>query len=137
MPVREFCQWIQETGLSRALAESVWAYPIIGAVHVLGIALFGGAVLVANLRTLGFIRVSEGLRQWKWVGLLGMASTGVLLFACGPVRYYDSVFFRVKLLLLVGVAANAWFAGSRRLGAWLSLAFWVGIIFASRGIAFF
>src|SRR5262245_31922078 len=121
MPVRELCQWFQETGLSRALAESVWAYPIIGGVHVLGIALFGGAVLIADLRTLGLIGISEELRHWKWVGLVVMAFTGVLLFACGPVRYYDSMFFRVKLLLLAGVAVNAWLAGSRRLGAWLSL----------------
>jgi hypothetical protein len=136
VPVRELCQWIQETGLSRALAGAVWAYPVIGAVHVLGLALFGGAVLIADLRTLGFAQISERPRYWTWVGLVVMVFTGVLLFWSGPVRYYDSVFFRIKLLLLLGVALNAWLAGSRRLGAWVSLALWMGIVFASRGIAF-
>ena len=36
-------------------------YPIIGAIHVLGLAWFGGAVLIADRQ----------LRAWKWIGARG------------------------------------------------------------------
>jgi hypothetical protein len=144
--VLEICKWMQETWLSRAIAESVWGYPIIGAIHVLGIALFGGAVLMTDVCALGFAmrrtsaeEIARRFRDWKRIGLCVMTVTGILLFWSAPVRYYDRVSFRIKIVLLLCVAANGWILRSKlqRVSAWLSLVFWVAIIFASRGIAFF
>ena len=56
------------------LRESTWGYPIIGALHVLGMAWFGGAVLI----------VDRQLRAWKRVGMVVMFASGMLLFALQP-----------------------------------------------------
>jgi hypothetical protein len=125
---------IQEMWLSRAISHSTWGYPIVSALHVLGMALFGGTVLVTNLRILG---VTSELRGWRWIGFLIVALTGALLFIANPVRYSASAFFRVKMLLLLLLSLNAALFPRARLAAYLSLMLWIAVIFASRGIAFF
>ena len=116
------------TSMSEWLRGSTWGYPIIGAVHVLGLAWFGGAVLVAD----------RELRAWRWIGLALMFLSGALLFALHPARYYDSVSFRLKMLLLLLAGGNVALARARPgLARRVALLLWIGIIFASRGIAFF
>jgi len=114
--------------MSEWLRESTWGFPIISAIHVLGLAWFGGTLLVADRQ----------LRTWTWTGAAFMFLSGALLFALHPARYYGSVSFRVKMLLLLLAGANAALAHARpRLAGRLAVPLWIGIIFASRGIAFF
>jgi hypothetical protein len=115
--VIEFCQWLQATPWSTWLRESTWSYPIIAAIHVLGVAWFGGAVL-------------KGLPTGTRIGLAFMTVTGAVLFYMAPVHCYESYAFRAKMLLL---AAAVVFPRPR----FLSLGYWIGMIFAGRGIAFF
>src|SRR5215831_4889028 len=127
-------QQIQHMWLSQAISHSTWGYPIVSAVHVLAMVLFGGTVLVTDLRILG---VTTELRGWRWIGFLIVGLTGLLLFIANPVRYSVSAFFRVKLLLLLVLGVNAALFPRARLAAYLSLMLWIAVIFASRGIAFF
>lgn len=113
----EFCQWLQATSCSTWLRESTWSYPIIAAIHVLGIAWFGGAVL-------------KGLPTGTRIGLAFMTVTGAALFYMAPVHCYESYAFRAKMLLL---ATAVVFPRPR----FLSLGCWISMIFAGRGIAFF
>ena len=101
---------------------------------MLAMALFGGAVLISN-----FSMVQEvlQLRKWKWFFFVLVTLTGILLFASNAVRYYDSVCFRAKLILLVLAAVNVLFFSRSRRRAWVSAALLAAVIFASRGIAFF
>ena len=41
-----FFRWCESTLIGRAVADSVWAFPILKAVHLLGLCLLGGALLV-------------------------------------------------------------------------------------------
>jgi hypothetical protein len=123
-----FCRWVQDTSLSAAIAQSTWGVPIIGALHVLAIALFGGAAIFSNVR---------GLRRLRQIGLLALLITGALLFWSQPVRCCRSVAFGVKMGLLLLIACNAALRPSRPASRWTSLALWAGVILASRGIAFF
>ena len=116
------------------ISHSTWGYPIVSALHVLGMALFGGTVLVTDLRLLG---VTTELRGWRWIGFMIVALTGVLLFVSSPVRYWASAFFRLKMLLLILLGINALLFPRARFAAYLSLTLWIAVIFASRGIAFF
>ena len=125
---------IQDTWLSDAISHSTWGYPIVSAVHVLAMVLFAGTVLVTDLRLLG---VTTELRGWRWIGLLIVALTGVLLFLAGPVRYSASSFFRLKMLLLLLLGVNAALFPRAHVAGYLSLVLWIAVIFASRGIAFF
>jgi hypothetical protein len=117
-----------------SISHSTWGFPIVSALHVLGMALFGGAVLVTDLRIMG---VTTELRGWRWVGFVIIMLTGLLLFISNPVRYSAGAFFRVKMLLLVLLGINAVLFPRARFAAYLSLTLWIAVIFASRGIAFF
>jgi len=102
------------------LRESTWGYPIISAIHVLGIAWFGGTILVS----------SDQARWMRRIGLTLLITTGVILFLLHPAMYFSSAFFRLKMVLL---AAVLWVRPTSA----LSLALWGGIIVAARGTAFF
>jgi hypothetical protein len=119
---------------SELISHSTWGYPIVSALHVLGMALFAGTVFVTDLRILG---VTTELRGWRWIGFVIVSFTGALLFVSNPVRYSASAFFRLKILLLLLLGINALLFPRRRFAAYLSLTLWIAVIFASRGIAFF
>ena len=97
-----------------------WSVPLLGALHVLCLALFAGTVLTD----------APGLRRLRWIGLALTFLTGALLFAANPARTYDSWSFRIKLALL---ATLAFVRGPR----WLTLTLWAAVIVAARGIAYF
>jgi len=97
-----------------------WSVPVLGALHVLCLALFAGTVLTD----------APELRRLRWIGLALMILTGVLLFAANPARTYGSWSFRLKMLLL---AALVFVRGPR----WLKLTLWAAVIVASRGIAYY
>jgi hypothetical protein len=124
----------------RTISESTWGYPIVGALHVLAIALVGGAVMIPLIRVLGDLNFALDVRWIRRMGLTLVVITGGLLFASGAVRYYESTAFRIKMLLLAVIVVNA-IAASRRqpgkLHSAISLALWIAVIFVSRGIAFF
>src|SRR5579883_3612956 len=53
MSLLSFAQWIQSTDLFTAVRMSWYAYPVILTLHLCGIALLGGMVLMSDLRLLG------------------------------------------------------------------------------------
>src|SRR6185369_11041734 len=125
MSLLSLLEWIQDTSVSTFIRESVWGYPIVGAIHVLGLAWFGGLVLV------------DDQRGWKRAGVVFMLVSGAVVFGSQPVRYYNSSSFRIKMLLIVMAGVNAWLLPKSKLTTpvtWLLLG---AIILASRGIAFF
>lgn len=162
MSVLSFCEWLNETSSSIFLRESTWAYPIIGTIHILAIALFGGMVAMSDLRLLGLAmrrepvsEVVSRFRSWESVGFVIIVVSGVLLFWSEPVLCYKSLSFWIKmfLMLLVGVNALIFRAtvyrniarlddspitpGGTRLAAGISLTLWISLVLTGRGIAFF
>jgi hypothetical protein len=123
MSLLALCRWIQDTPSSTLLRESTWGFTILGALHVLGIAWFGGAVLFSVMRA------------WKRIGAAWMLLTGALLFWLEPLKCYNSVSFRIKLLLLLLLAITALLPP--KLARASSLILWAAVILASQGIAFF
>jgi hypothetical protein len=159
MSVPSVLEWIESTDLSTAIREGALPYPIIGGIHLLAIALFGGMVLATDLRLLGWAMqqraVSDVVRQfqnWKRFGFVVVVASGLLLGWCEPIKLYRSPSFWVKMALfaLVGVHALVFRDGvyrnpevldkaitSRaRLAAALSLFLWAGLIVSGRLIAF-
>ena len=161
MSLLSFCQWLQETDVSVAIREGALLYPIIGGIHLLAIALFGGMVLASDVRMLGWGLRRESLTDligqlqvWKWVGGVIVVITGLLLAWCEPIKLYHSKSFWIKMTLLALVGVHALiFRGSvygdtvaldqaptiplrAKLAAALSLLLWAGIVFSGRLIAF-
>jgi hypothetical protein len=152
-------EWIEGTRISVAIREGAFAYPIIGGIHLLAIALFGGMILATDLRLLGWAlrrqpvsALIRDLRKWKWLGGVVVAVTGLLLAWAEPVRLYRNFAFWMKMIFfaLVGVQAALFRRGvyrypekldvaltpQARLAGALSLVLWTGLIVSGRFIAF-
>jgi hypothetical protein len=154
-------QWIQNTGIFVYLRSSAYLYPVILALHVSAISLFGGMIVLTDLSLLGWIprqisaaAVIDGLRVPKRVGFLVAATFGFLLFSCKAEQYYYNGYFRTKLLLFALVAVHALVFRNRaykgagemmpagspnlqtRIAALLSLLLWSGILTAGRAIGY-
>jgi hypothetical protein len=160
MSLLPFCEWLAATSGSIALHESLYMYPLVESVHVLTLCLFVGLIIAVDLRLLGLAfkpsPVSEvaKLLPWSVAGFAVMLVTGLLLFYAIPVRTYQSVFFRAKVIFLILAGLNVWFFNSRvyrRLAEWdrevitprparvaavVSLVLWAAIIVAGRMIAY-
>ena len=109
-----FAQWIQATGFFTELRGSWFVYPIVLSLHMLGIAFFGGMVLLTNMRLLGWSMrkrsisdVVEQFRVPKRLGLLLVVTCGMLMAGAKAEEYYYNAFFRIKLILLALVAVHA------------------------------
>jgi hypothetical protein len=154
-------QLIQNTGVFVYLRSSAYLYPVILALHLSAISLFGGMIVLTDLSLLGWIprqvsamAVVDGLRVPKRIGFLVAATFGFLLFCCKAEQYYYNAYFRTKLLLLGLVAVHALVFRGRvykrpgemmpvgllnlqtRVAALLSLLLWAGILTAGREIGY-
>lgn len=150
---------IESTGLSIAIREGGLPYPIIGGLHLLSIALFGGMLLITDLRLLGCAlktrKVSDVWHMalpWKRLGFVVVLVTGLLLTWAEPIRLYRSPSFWIKMTLfvLVGVHAmvfhqsvyahpeklDAGVSSRAKVAALASLVVWTGLIVSGRLIAF-
>jgi hypothetical protein len=81
----------------------------------------GGTILIAQ-----FV---PDLRRLRRAGVILLLVSGTILFWLQPARYYNSISFQVKVVLLVLLLRI-------KPASILSLVVWAAIIFASRGIAF-
>src|SRR5262245_4039139 len=93
-------EWCEASWLGQLVRTSLWAFPVIEAVHLLGLCLLGGAVLIVDLRLLGFglrnqsiAEVARGARPWLRAGVAVMVSTGFLLFMSEAVKCYHNPSF--------------------------------------------
>ena len=107
MTLLELCRWIQNSSLLVAMRSSPWLFPTIATIHLFGLAMIGGAVLIVDLRLLGLglrrqpvSRLARDAEPWLLRGLLVSVPTGVLLFMCFATKYYYLTFFWVKMASL-------------------------------------
>ena len=157
----EIAIWLSETKWSIALLESLYMYPWSESAHVLSICFFIGILLFVDLRLMGVaftkLPISEMNKKvlpWSLFGFGLMMLTGFLLFYAIPVRSYQNIFFRFKVILILLAGLNAflfhrqmkvegmiWDEGksipkSVHLKAAASLVIWSGVIISGRMIAY-
>jgi hypothetical protein len=133
-------RWIEQTSLSSVIRQSDWAVMALEAVHLLGLALLGGAAVIATLRHAD-IPLRTFVRELRPVALTGfalMALSGTLIALSMPFKYYNNAAFQWKMLLLVcAVISTLWLAGRpSRVLALLSLILWLSVGFSGRLIGF-
>ena len=99
-----FFEWCENTALGTAVRDSVWAFPVIEAVHLLGLCLLGGSLLSLDLRLLGvglknqpISTLSRQVRPWLLTSVILMGGTGLLLFLSEAVKCYYNTSFWVKM----------------------------------------
>ena len=133
-------RWIEQSSLSSVIRQSDWAVMALEAVHLLGLALLGGAAVIATLRHAD-IPLRTFVRELRPVALTGfalMALSGTLIALSMPFKYFNNAAFQWKMLLLVwAVISTLWLAGRpSRVLALLSLILWLSVGFSGRLIGF-
>jgi hypothetical protein len=158
--LEQFVTWLADTPGSVALHESQYMYTIIESTHVLAIMLFVGTIAMVDLRLLGAsfpqTPVSQMLSRmlpWTIAGFVVLVITGVLLFYAIPIRTFHSLWFRIKLTLLLIGGINIliftfkverdkarWDLGpvplKSKIAASISLSVWALVIVCGRLIAY-
>jgi hypothetical protein len=154
----DFLAWLQGTALGTAVAETLWAYPLLETFHALGMAMLLGSLGLINLRVLGYKRElpllgTRDLLPLAWLGFTINAVSGIALFTSDAIYFFSSYTFRIKIVLIVLAGINAVLLGRRifhepatnrdavptAAAKWIagtSLAFWVGAAVAGRLIAY-
>jgi hypothetical protein len=127
-------------------------------IHILAIAAVMSAVLMIDLRLIGILgrdqliaRVSRRFGPVIWWSLPILLATGIIQIIGEPSRSLENPVFRLKMALLAGalivtlayqipLSRNPSYWDPRRRAAQIiavvSLLVWVGIVFASRWIAY-
>jgi hypothetical protein len=152
--IQQLLSLVQHTSLSTAIRRSNWAVMALEAVHLLGLALLGGAACIlalaavrrAGLRGMSVASLARGLRPLFGLGLLLMVISGVLIVLSMPFKYYLNTAFRAKMVLLIAaIVSTAWLLGSgqgpasagrSRALALMSALLWLGVGFSGRLIGF-
>jgi hypothetical protein len=156
--IQRFVQWCYYSKDYAFIRDSRYGIPILQSLHLTGITLLLGTVLILNLRLLGigFRRLplpilSEQLWPWTKAGLLLTVCAGIMVFLPDPTRYAHSGPFRLKMILLC-LAMLYQFTVFRKAVrtdpdlrsrlrnfavAAISLTLWFGVGWSGRAIAFF
>jgi hypothetical protein len=157
----KIAEWVAATPFSVGLHESFYMDAWIESLHVVTLMLGLGMLLVIDLRMLGLwltsvpaSKLAERLDKPMLIGFSIMVVTGVLLYLGIPIRTTQSLWFRIKVILLVAAFINAWLfrrhmqaaVGSwdvaakpprrTRIAAVLSLSLWAGVIMCGRFITY-
>ena len=116
MSLLPFCEWLASTEWSIALHESLHVYPMVQTIHVLVLLPFIGMVIFVDLRLVGWAfrdvpiaEINARFLPWAIGAFCISVITGALLFFAIPVRTYLSIFFRIKLLMLLIAGLNVIF----------------------------
>ena len=91
--------------------DSLWLFPAIEAIHLIGLAILGGSVLVNDLRLMRLVLVNKSTiyvldqtMKWFYIGLVVLVSTGVPLFLSEAIKCFYSRAFWIKIsFLIIGI----------------------------------
>jgi hypothetical protein len=154
---RPLFQWCDTTWISAAIRDSTWMFAVIEILHLLGLTLLLGSLVVLDLRLLGLgmrrqpvSRLADELGPWIRGGLAIMVVTGAPMFLSEAMKCYASPPFAIKMTLLsmAIISHLVIFREALRMddsarppfwakpAACISLALWFGVGLAGRAIGF-
>lgn len=135
----------------QALGAHPWAYPMLEVVHVIGIGLLIGNLLLLEVRLWGLdaaLPVRSLARlclPLAVVGFLMAAASGLTMFATQAEELLANRAFTVKMLLMLAAGIAAWFHGRGSLDRLdgtarglmlLSTLIWILVVTCGRWIAY-
>ena len=115
--------------------ENTWVFPALEALHVVGLALLVGTIVLGDLRVLGWTGAAAPDSLTR-AGLWLMLATGLPMFYAGMARYPYNPAFLVKMAALavtLGAHHTIHKRGTRATAA-LSIALWTFTILAARAV---
>jgi len=155
--VLEIFKVIEDSSAGAALRDSYWLFPAVESIHLLGLAVIGGAVLLVDLRMMGYgltgtplAEVAKDTKPYLFWSLITMLVTGFFLFASEATKCYahGAFWFKMACLFLaivftwtiqakiVAAKEEATSPRTRKLVAIVSLLLWTGVGIGGRWIGF-
>jgi hypothetical protein len=156
--LQPFLEWSEGLAVSQAYRESLWLFTLTQSLHLVAITTFVGAIVIGDLRLLGWGPVGESRagivrsaqRIVLWAGL-AVLLTGIPQFTANALSYSRSPVFVFKMCLLAAtvvftatVRRRVALADDEALPWWVprvvsavSLALWMGVTISGRWIAFY
>lgn len=104
---------VEALPFARAMRESLWLYPAVEVVHIVGFVILVGSVLMFDLRVLGLNRqisvraLGRHLLPWSWAALVLIVPTGFLMFTAHANDFLANKAFQLKMALLMTAGLNA------------------------------
>lgn len=154
MDLYSLCQQLEATPIGVGIKNSTWLFPAIEAVHLLALALLGGALLMLDLRLIGVgltgqatSAVERSTRPWLIGAILTMITTGGLIGFSEALKLLDRKAFTVKMIALAAALIFTFAIRNpqarRDVGglparaiALVSLSLWLTVALAGRWIGF-
>jgi hypothetical protein len=154
---------VENSAALDAFRESLFVFPAVEGIHLLGLSVAVGLLALVDLRLAGWLLtgqsvadVVKGLRPWFIGGFVAVIGSGIVLFFAKATIYSNSPLFWTKLVLIFLAGINAVYfewsfhrqaaahdspAGGAvlqaRVSGLLSLGFWITIIILGRLLAYF
>ena len=151
-------QWFSNTWAAKVIADSIWLFPAIEAIHIVALTVLVGAILFLDLQMLGLVRrdtpvgtLADDLDPWLFSSLVIILFSGLLLFSSEAMKLLISGPFKLKMIaLLLAIVFHftiqrwviradaersrpAW----NRVTATISILLWLTVGFSGRAIGFF
>lgn len=153
------CKWLEQTPIGASVRQSLWLFPAIETVHLLGMATLLATIAAFDLRLMGvalngqsIFVLGRRLRPLTWAAFAVQAISGFMLFSSEATHMIRNPAFRIKMLLIVlaGVQALVFHATARRncparpekpraqdrIAGFVSMVLWIGVVAAGRWIGF-
>ncbi len=138
------------------MRDSRVVFPIFEIIHLIGLALFVGTLLLTDLGLLGVAmrrqpiqQVASALAPWTWSGFAILLITGPFMFTAQAAKWHDNPLFWFKMLFLliatvfqlsvrrkiVSADLSLHPATAKLIGA-VSLVLWISIALSSKMMEF-
>ena len=151
---------VEQLAIAKAMRESLWLYPSVEIVHIVGFVILVGAAAMFDLRVLGLSKripvslLSRHLLPWSAGALILIVPSGLLMFSAHASDFLSNRAFYLKMGLLLAAGLNAAYfhvGPYQSVKAWdvdvpapplakasvaLSLVLWLGVITCGRLLAY-
>ena len=143
--------WIESTAIAIWVSTSLWAYPFLLSLHIVGLAVVAGIFSLRDLHLIGLIRALSptdffNLRGVAYAGFTLNAVSGFLLFSSQASILISNIPFLLKISFLSIAMILAIFIHKQisnegnmtlpKISAFISFTCWLGAIVAGRLIAY-
>jgi hypothetical protein len=151
-PFCEAFEWMERSRVGEFMRSSRVVFPVVESVHLIGLALFVGTLLLIDMGLLGVAmrrqpvsEVAAALAPWTWTGFALLMLTGPVMFTAQAAKWHDNPIFWLKMLLLMIAAifqlsmhstiASREIGKAKLIGA-TSLVLWISIGLLSKMMEF-
>jgi len=157
----EWLLWLENSTWATSIKKSLWLYPFVEIIHIIGILFVAGAAILFDFRLLGLTKrgtvadAAKNLLPWSLRGLILVIPSGILLFSTNAQTLAHDPTFQIKLTLLALAGVNAlvfrslvykdWLKSHNepkkiptiaRLNGIISMMLWISIIACGRLLAY-